>query len=193
MIRKASLLLTGAVFGAIGAVSLTQIHVFTGGPANAAASDTYRSLNLFGDVFERVRADYVEVPDDNDAHRVGDQRNAQLARSAFELYEPEELQGHAGPDERQVRRARHRSHHGGGRHQGRVADRRYARGQGRHPRQRPDHGDRRRDRPGHDAQPGGRQDARRRSTRRSRSPSNARASTSRSTSSSSAPRSPSSR
>ena len=66
MIRKASLLLTGAVFGAIGAVSLTQIHVFTGGPANAAASDTYRSLNLFGDVFERVRADYVEVPDDND-------------------------------------------------------------------------------------------------------------------------------
>ena len=27
--------------------------------------DTYRQLNLFGDVFERVRADYVEKPDDS--------------------------------------------------------------------------------------------------------------------------------
>jgi len=33
--------------------------------AKAAASDTYRQLNLFGDVFERVRADYVEKPDDS--------------------------------------------------------------------------------------------------------------------------------
>ena len=32
--------------------------------AKAAASDTYSQLNLFGDVFERVRADYVERPDD---------------------------------------------------------------------------------------------------------------------------------
>ena len=32
--------------------------------AKAAAADTYRQLNLFGDVFERVRADYVEKPDD---------------------------------------------------------------------------------------------------------------------------------
>ena len=33
--------------------------------AKAAAADTYRQLNLFGDVFERVRADYVEKPDDS--------------------------------------------------------------------------------------------------------------------------------
>ncbi len=32
--------------------------------AEAADSDTYRQLNLFGDVFERVRADYVEPTDD---------------------------------------------------------------------------------------------------------------------------------
>ena len=32
--------------------------------ATAAATDTYRQLNLFGDVFERIRADYVEEPDD---------------------------------------------------------------------------------------------------------------------------------
>ena len=30
----------------------------------AAGSDTYAQLNLLGDVFERVRADYVEKPDD---------------------------------------------------------------------------------------------------------------------------------
>ena len=30
----------------------------------AASSDTYRQLNLFGDVFERVRSDYVEDVDD---------------------------------------------------------------------------------------------------------------------------------
>ena len=36
-----------------------------GSSAKAAAADTYRQLNLFGDVFERVRADYVEKPDDS--------------------------------------------------------------------------------------------------------------------------------
>jgi carboxyl-terminal processing protease len=44
----------------------TQPHMlFSGGSARAAVADTYRQLNLFGDVFERVRADYVEVPDDS--------------------------------------------------------------------------------------------------------------------------------
>jgi carboxyl-terminal processing protease len=33
--------------------------------SNAADSDTYHQLNLFGDVFERVRADYVEKVDDS--------------------------------------------------------------------------------------------------------------------------------
>lgn len=35
-------------------------------PANAANSETYRQLNLFGDVFERVRADYVEPTEDSE-------------------------------------------------------------------------------------------------------------------------------
>lgn len=33
---------------------------------HAANSETYRQLNLFGDVFERVRADYVEVVSDSE-------------------------------------------------------------------------------------------------------------------------------
>jgi carboxyl-terminal processing protease len=34
------------------------------GEGQAASSETYRQLNLFGDVFERVRSDYVEDVDD---------------------------------------------------------------------------------------------------------------------------------
>jgi hypothetical protein len=39
--------------------------VIDGARAQAAAADTYRQLSLFGDVFERLRADYVEKPDDS--------------------------------------------------------------------------------------------------------------------------------
>ena len=34
--------------------------------AGAANNETYRQLNLFGDVFERVRADYVEEVSDKE-------------------------------------------------------------------------------------------------------------------------------
>src|SRR6202451_1806497 len=65
MMRKSSLVFLGAVVGAGLAVLATQPHsIFVGSSAKAASSDTYRQLNLFGDVFERVRADYVEKPDD---------------------------------------------------------------------------------------------------------------------------------
>ena len=65
MIRKASLMLVGALMGAAAVVTLSQTEFVIGSKAEAAASDTYRQLNLFGDVFERIRADYVEVPDDH--------------------------------------------------------------------------------------------------------------------------------
>jgi carboxyl-terminal processing protease len=60
--HKVSLVVFGAVLGASVVTLGTQTHVLTG--ASAAASDTYRSLNLFGDVFEKIRTDYVEKPDD---------------------------------------------------------------------------------------------------------------------------------
>ena len=66
MMRKTSLILLGAAAGA--AMTLLAVQpriVFLGATAKAAAADTYRQLNLFGDVFERVRADYVEKPDDS--------------------------------------------------------------------------------------------------------------------------------
>src|SRR5262249_14832002 len=65
MMRRTILILLGAASG----VALTMLAVQPrvdglGTSAKAAAADTYRQLNLFGDVFERVRADYVEKPDD---------------------------------------------------------------------------------------------------------------------------------
>jgi carboxyl-terminal processing protease len=65
--RKNSLFLLGTVTG----ICLTLV---LGGPqgANLAAiakakveNDVYSQLNLFGEVFERVRTDYVEKPDDS--------------------------------------------------------------------------------------------------------------------------------
>jgi carboxyl-terminal processing protease len=66
MMRKTSLVVLGAVAGAAATLLLTQPKLMAvGSAARAAASDTYHELNLFGDVFERVRADYVEKPDDS--------------------------------------------------------------------------------------------------------------------------------
>jgi len=65
MIRKTSLVLLGAAAGVAITLAATQPRLaLLGASAKAAAADTYRQLNLFGDVFERVRADYVEKPDD---------------------------------------------------------------------------------------------------------------------------------
>ena len=51
--RKVGFLVTALAFTGLGAAI-----------AHAATSETYRQLNLFGDVFEKVRSDYVEeVPD----------------------------------------------------------------------------------------------------------------------------------
>jgi carboxyl-terminal processing protease len=64
--RKTSLIFLGALVGVVAALLLTQPHtLLMGSAAGAAASDTYGKLNLFGDVFERVRAAYVEKPDDS--------------------------------------------------------------------------------------------------------------------------------
>ena len=61
MIRRISMLMTGAAIGAFG-----MLAVFHGTglslKANAAGSETYRQLDIFGDIFERVRSQYVTEP-----------------------------------------------------------------------------------------------------------------------------------
>jgi carboxyl-terminal processing protease len=64
--RKISVIVLSAVTGAALTLLITEPRaVLFGSSARAAASDTYRQLTLFGDVFERVRTDYVEKPDDS--------------------------------------------------------------------------------------------------------------------------------
>jgi carboxyl-terminal processing protease len=64
MMKKTSLFFLGAMAGAVSAVVIVQPRILLNATANAATSDIYRQLNLFGDVFEHVRAQYVEKPDE---------------------------------------------------------------------------------------------------------------------------------
>jgi len=66
MMRKTSLILLGAAAGLASTLITTQPRLmFDAVHAQAAGNDTYRQLSLFGDVFERVRTDYVEKPDES--------------------------------------------------------------------------------------------------------------------------------
>jgi carboxyl-terminal processing protease len=65
MMRKPSLILLGAAAGVAMTLAATQPRLqLDGARAETTASEVYRQLSLFGDVFERVRTDYVEKPDD---------------------------------------------------------------------------------------------------------------------------------
>jgi len=63
MIRKLTLVLAGALIGASTAFVVTT-GVPLPGAANAAGASTYRQLSIFGDIFERVRSQYVTEPED---------------------------------------------------------------------------------------------------------------------------------
>src|SRR5919107_2169100 len=63
--RKLSLVVMGAVVGAGTATLVSQTQLLSGTSAIAASPETYRQLSLFGDVFEKVRSDYVEKPDES--------------------------------------------------------------------------------------------------------------------------------
>ncbi len=65
MMRKTSLVFLGAVIGAGLTTLVAQPTSWVGSSARAAVGDTYRQLNLFGDIFERIRSHYVEKPDDS--------------------------------------------------------------------------------------------------------------------------------
>src|SRR6201747_2952292 len=63
--RRISNLLLGAVIGAgLTVFAIQPPSALVAAAKAAAGTDTYSRLNLFGDVFERIRTDYVEKPDD---------------------------------------------------------------------------------------------------------------------------------
>ena len=64
--RRASFLLLGALAGAaLAVIALEPPAMLTDAIAKAPPSNTYRELNLFGDIFEKVRSHYVEKPDNS--------------------------------------------------------------------------------------------------------------------------------
>jgi len=60
MIRKTSLVLLGALLGTTAMMAVNAVGI----PAEAAGTSTYRELSIFGEVFERVRAQYVTPPNE---------------------------------------------------------------------------------------------------------------------------------
>ena len=87
MMRKTPLIFLGAVAGAGLTLLVTQPRMVNGGSsAEAALSDTYQQLNLFGEVFERVQAAYVEKPDDSKLVEFAIQWHARWSGSTFELH-----------------------------------------------------------------------------------------------------------
>ncbi len=125
----------------ISAAALAGVLFLT--PACAIAetntSETYRQLNLFGDVFERVRSEYVEPVTDEQLIETAingmltalDPHSSYLNRKSFQDMQV--------PDARRVRRPGHRSHDGERPDQGRLADRRHPRLPRRSSARRPDH------------------------------------------------------
>jgi carboxyl-terminal processing protease len=63
--RRISHVLLGAVLGAgLTVLAIEPPSALVAAAKAAASTDTYSQLNLFGDVFERIKAGYVEKPDD---------------------------------------------------------------------------------------------------------------------------------
>jgi len=61
MVRKLSLVLCGALMGAS---AMSLVYGVPASSAIAAGSETYKQLAIFGDIFERVRAQYVTPPEE---------------------------------------------------------------------------------------------------------------------------------
>ena len=146
------------VVGILAGVALTGV---SHGALNAATTNGNSGVPLFAEVFDKVRDNYAEKPDDEKMIQGGDRRHARVARSAFELFRS---QGAAGlPDQhegRRVRRPRTRSDDGGRARQGGQPHRRDPGRAGRAHVRRSDHTDRRDAGQGTDPQGSGRQDAR---------------------------------
>ncbi len=90
MIRRFSLVIAGALMSAT-AMSIIYSSV---APAEAANETTYRELAIFGEVLERVRAQYVTPPTDDKLieNAINGMLSSVVSRPAFQLYERQRRQ-----------------------------------------------------------------------------------------------------
>ena len=64
MMRKSEVAFWSFVVLSVLAAGTTAMNIAKSAPASASNSELYKQLDLFGEVFERVRTDYVDKPDD---------------------------------------------------------------------------------------------------------------------------------
>ena len=64
MMRKSEVAFWSFVSLSVLAAGTTAMNIAKSAPASASNSELYKQLDLFGEVFERVRTDYVDKPDD---------------------------------------------------------------------------------------------------------------------------------
>lgn len=60
--RKVTVFFAGAAMGALSIAAVEGLRLSNS--AEAASTETYRKLTLFGDVFDKIRQDYVDTPDE---------------------------------------------------------------------------------------------------------------------------------
>ena len=64
MMRKSEVAFWSFVVLSAMAAGTTALNIVKSQPASASNSELYKQLDLFGEVFERVRTDYVDKPED---------------------------------------------------------------------------------------------------------------------------------
>ena len=105
------------------AVAATLSVTWMAAAAPTDRSETYRQLNLFGDVFERVRANYVDEIDVKDLIEAAINGMLTSLDPHSSYLNAESFQDMQVQTRGRVWRSRHRSDDGGGTDQGGLANR----------------------------------------------------------------------
>ena len=83
--------LAGALFGLAAILGVTQQAVISSSSANAQTIDTYGQLDLFGQIFERILADYVNEKTDAELVRAAIQGMVETLDPHSEYYTPDQF------------------------------------------------------------------------------------------------------
>ncbi len=113
--------------GAVGAAAGILVSTQFAGPIVAQEAEeersVYEQLDLFGDIFERVRSTYVEEVDEKDLIQSAINGMLSSLDPHSSYLPPDDFDDMRVQTQRRVRRARHRGDPGGRLREGRGADR----------------------------------------------------------------------
>ena len=116
-----------AMAGVAGILAGVLISTQVAGPLLAQEADrrasVYEQLDLFGDIFERIRAQYVEEVDEEELIEAAINGMLTSLDPHSSYLSPKDAGRYAGPDPGRIRRARHRGHAGRRLREGRLPHR----------------------------------------------------------------------